>query len=174
MRRFALLAVAVALGLLLTSSPARADPNEAVPDSACKVTEDHNGGIMICPASVPIPPDIASPHAVPVNVEAPVSARGSQIASYWCDWGERCYALAAMTPGVEYTDWYGVYRITWNHYLVAHYVGQCTDPAGCWFMTWWQPPNTNWAGLYVDIYSDAYVSILSCWCASGQHHCTID
>ena len=166
-------ALAALVLLVIVGSGGSVRAQTAAP-AGCKITGTSKSGMMMCPASVPIPPAIAShlkrPFRPPVRIQP---GTGDPTADYSCDPGEHCNAAAEMTEGIVYISWYGYDLVDDRTYNVADYTGQCTDPSGCWFQTWWTPPNSGWAGETVDMTSDVYVEIIACWCQDGTNNCEI-
>lgn len=185
----------IGLGIVLLSATATSTSvigatAQTLPDPACRTVVEPHSETLICPLSVPLPPTVRAHIRKPI---APVPARNepatnstgpaagnsvspdisSSVADYYCNFGETCYASAEMSLGTVTITWYGYNVDTGNISVVSNYEAQCTVPDGCWFQSYWMPPNDNWQGTSVDMASDGYVELISCWCQDGSNSCTI-
>jgi hypothetical protein len=143
---------------------------------------------VVCPASLPIPEDLRSLLLSAGLSEAEIgqldpattlpermvhSSVSVSTASYWCAWGEECWAWGTMSYGYANHTWAGESLIG-QVQEVAWYTTQCTDPAGCMFLSSWDPP-WAWRGEWARVVSSASASWSFCWCGNNQQsYCGIE
>jgi hypothetical protein len=129
--------------------------------SKCRVKRRDHGGFRICPKRFSNR-DIG-------DISAQFS---SQDAEFFCAWGEGCNAIGYSAPGTAYADWFGIKRDQPNRQLVvAQFMASCSASGGCVWETWWNPPDRNWKGAAVSMYSDDFTFISECFCDDLSPDC---